>query len=95
MYLFHSDQETRSWRVIGVAARLCIELGLHRAETYNTLFSTEDERDAALRVFWSVYVLDKRWSLGTGMASALSDSDIDPKLEKPVSLPMPLQELTS
>ena len=86
MYLFHSDQETRSWRVIGIAARLCVELGLHRSETYSTLFRDEDERDAALRVFWSVYVLDKRWSLGTGMASALSDSDIDQNLEKPVSV---------
>ena len=83
MYLFHSDQEMRSWRIIGVAARLCIELGLHRAETYTTLFTSDDERDAALRLFWSIYVLDKRWSLGTGMMSALTDSDIDPKLEKP------------
>ncbi|KAL9053448.1 MAG: hypothetical protein Q9162_004751 [Coniocarpon cinnabarinum] len=85
MYLFHSDQETRAWRTIGVAARLCIELGLHRSETYVTLFSSDDERDAALRLFWSVYTLDKRWSLGTGMASALIDSDIDLKLEKPHS----------
>ena len=83
MYFFHSDQETRSWRVIGIAARLCVELGLHRSETYTSLFATDDERDAALCVFWSVYVLDKRWSLGTGMASALSDGDIDPRLEKP------------
>ena len=83
MYLFHSDQETRSWRMIGVAARLCIELGLHRSETYTTLFSSDDERDAALRLFWSVYVLDKRWSLGTGMVSALTESDIDSKLDKP------------
>ena len=34
-------------------------------------------------LFWSIYVLDRRWSFGTGMPFALQDSDIDPQLSKP------------
>lgn len=84
MYHFHSDNESLSWRVIGLAARLCLETGLHRSETYTSKFATEEERSAALKLFWSVYVLDRRWSLGIGMSFALRDADIDSKLPKPV-----------
>lgn len=86
MYHFLSDDEGLAWRIIGIAARLCIELGLHRSETYATLFPDEDERLVAIKVFWSVYVLDRRWSFGTGMSFALSDTDIDSSLPKPVSI---------
>lgn len=34
-------------------------------------------------VFWSIYVLDRRWAFGTGMPYALQDTDIDPMLPKP------------
>lgn len=82
--MFHCDDEGTSWRVIGLTARLCIELGLHRSETYKKM-SAED-RDNAMLLFWSVYTLDRRWSFGTGMPFALQDSDLDPQLARPVSL---------
>lgn len=84
MYHFHTDNEGLSWRVIGTAARLCLELGLHRAETYNTMFKDEEERMGAIKLFWSIYNLDRRWSFGTGMSFALRESDLDPNLPKPV-----------
>jgi hypothetical protein len=37
-----------------------------------------------VRVFWSVYALDRRWSFGTGMPFAFQDADIDPLLPEPV-----------
>ena len=40
-------------------------------------------RDRVLRLFWSIYVLDMRWSFGTGMPFSLEDSDIDPWLPEP------------
>lgn len=83
MYHFHRDDESLAWRIIGLAARQCMELGLHRRETYGTIFSDEEERSSAVRSFWSVYVLDRRWSFGTGMPFALQDADIDPQLPKP------------
>ena len=85
-YHFHRDEESIAWRIAGFAARLCIELGLHRRETYDAIFSTETERAAATKLFWSIRVLDQRWSFGTGMPFALQDIDIDPFLQKPVCL---------
>jgi hypothetical protein len=89
MYHFHRDDEALAWRIVGLAARQALELGLHRRETYETVFTDSEERSAVIRTFWSVYVLDRRWSFGTGMPFALQDSDIDPNLPKPVcSLPI-------
>lgn len=84
MYHFHRDDEALAWRIIGLAARQCFELGLHRRETY-TAFTDPEEQGVAIRTFWSVYVLDRRWSFGTGLPFALQDADIDPNLPKPVS----------
>ena len=85
MYHFHSDNEALSWRIIGLTARLCIEQGLHLRQTYDTLFGADKrERDFALKLFWVVYVLDRRWSFGTGLSFAMEAADIDPMLEKPV-----------
>ncbi|KAB8338770.1 hypothetical protein FH972_021715 [Carpinus fangiana] len=82
MYHFHTDNEGLSWRVIGTAARLCLELGLHRAETYDNM-KDEEERTSAIKLFWSIYNLDRRWSFGTGMSFALRESDLDANLPKP------------
>lgn len=82
MFEFQRDNEGSSWRIIGLTARLCIELGLHRHETYDAM-TDETERSEAILLFWSIYSLDRRWSFGTGMPFALQDTDIDPMLPKP------------
>ncbi|CAI6249123.1 unnamed protein product [Periconia digitata] len=82
MYHFHRDDEQIAWRTIGIAARQCLEIGLHRAETYAT-FTDPEQHSIATRTFWSVYVLDRRWSFGTGMPFAMQDADIDPNIPKP------------
>ena len=66
MYEFHRDNEGTSWRITGLAARLCIELGLHRRETYDAI-QDDSERSETILLFWAVFVLDRRWSFGTGM----------------------------
>ncbi|KAI9782940.1 MAG: hypothetical protein M1839_004415 [Geoglossum umbratile] len=83
MYHFHQDEEALAWRIIGLAARMCLELGLHRRETLLRNFEGEEERSQATTLFWSIYVLDRRWSFGTGMPFALQDADIDPALPEP------------
>ncbi|KAH8727490.1 fungal-specific transcription factor domain-containing protein [Phaeosphaeriaceae sp. PMI808] len=83
MYYFTKDDEALAWRIAGLAARHCLELGLHRRETYGTLFPDPEERAVAIRTFWCIYVLDRRWSFGTGMPFALQDADIDTNLPKP------------
>lgn len=57
-------------------------MGLHRRETYEAM-QDESERSETILLFWSIYTLDRRWSLGTGMPFALQDADIDPQLPKP------------
>jgi hypothetical protein len=85
MYFFHRDDEALAWRIIGLAARQCLEMGLHRRETYD-IFTDAEERNTAIRTFWTVHILDRRWSFGTGMPFALQDADVDPNTPKPVSL---------
>ncbi|CAG8959452.1 hypothetical protein HYFRA_00001350 [Hymenoscyphus fraxineus] len=88
MYHFHSDQEALAWRMIGQVARICIELGLHRRESLFKAVLDEHERSQAINMFWSIYVLDRRWSFGTGLPFALQDADIDPNLPEPeLSIP--------
>jgi hypothetical protein len=82
MYEFHRDDEGAAWRLTGLTARMCIELGLHRRETYDNV-KDEKEKSELISLFWAIYILDRRWSFGTGMPFALQDSDIDPRLPKP------------
>lgn len=77
------DEETLAWRTIGIVERMCLEKGLHRREALNHPSTVAAGRDRVLRLFWSIYVLDMRWSFGTGMPFSLEDSDIDPWLPEP------------
>jgi hypothetical protein len=43
----------------------------------------ESERSDTMLLFWTIYVLDRRWSFGTGMPFALQDQDIDHMIPKP------------
>jgi hypothetical protein len=70
--------------MIGQVARMCIELGLHRREALFKSIPDPEERADAIRLFWSVYVLDRRWSFGTGLPFAIQDGDVDPTLPEPV-----------
>lgn len=67
---------------------MCIELGLHRRESLFKVVPNDLERSRILKLFWSIYVLDRRWSFGTGLPFALQDADIDANLPEPVSMPL-------
>ncbi|TVY35865.1 putative transcriptional regulatory protein [Lachnellula occidentalis] len=88
IYHFHCDEEALAWRIIGQVARMSIELGLHRRDSLFRTFTDEEDRSTAIKLFWSIYVLDRRWSFGTGMPFALQDADIDPNLPEP-DIPIP------
>lgn len=76
--------EVQAYRTIGLAARLGFEVGLHRNHVLHRDFTNEVERIWALKLFWSIFVLDRRWSFGTGLPFAIQDADIDPLLPEPV-----------
>lgn len=80
------NDENQAWRMIGLAARLCIELGLHQAKTLCQAYPNSKDFMKAIALFWDVYILDRRFSLSTGRPFAIQDTDIDPALPKPVSI---------
>ncbi|KAF9874719.1 hypothetical protein CkaCkLH20_07856 [Colletotrichum karsti] len=83
IYYFFSDEELLAWRNIGIAARAALEMGLHQNLSLVENFPDPRDRSLAVRVFWCVYVLDRRWSFGTSLSFALFDRDIDPNLPEP------------
>ncbi|KAB5566312.1 hypothetical protein GE09DRAFT_1106285 [Coniochaeta sp. 2T2.1] len=85
-YRFLSNDEILAWRIIGQVCRLCLELGLHRREGLEKI-ADDNARRNALMAFWSAYVLDRRWSFGTGLPYVCDDDKIDPKLPMPDSHP--------
>lgn len=74
-----------AYRLVGLASRMCLEMGLHRRDAVLKSFNTEEELAAVNRLFWSVYCLDRRWCFGTGLPFVIQDEDIDPCLPEPVS----------
>ncbi|KAI7653826.1 nucleoside hydrolase, partial [Hortaea werneckii] len=47
-YEFQRDNEGTAWRIIGLTARLCIGLGLHRRETYEAMGDESDRNETIL-----------------------------------------------
>ena len=87
MYHYHLDEEIRTGRIIGLAARMCLEMGLHRQAMIENTFAEPEERVVALRTFWSVYMFERRISLAQGIAFLIQDSYIDPSLLASVRQP--------
>ncbi|KAH7374834.1 fungal-specific transcription factor domain-containing protein [Plectosphaerella cucumerina] len=83
IFYFHCDEELLAWRLIGTAARAALEMGLHRKQSLIDNFPEVHHRNLAVRVFWCIYALDRRWSFGTSLSFALHDRDIDPELPEP------------
>ncbi|KAL8944087.1 MAG: hypothetical protein Q9216_000678 [Gyalolechia sp. 2 TL-2023] len=79
-FRFQQGAEIQAYRIIGLAARLSFEMGLHRNNALHRDFANHEERSWALKLFWSIFVLDRRWSFGAGLPFAIQDGDIDPSL---------------
>ncbi|KAI4170994.1 MAG: hypothetical protein LQ343_004531 [Gyalolechia ehrenbergii] len=82
-FRFQQGAEIQAYRTIGLAARLSFEMGLHRNNALHRDFANHEERSWALKLFWSIFVLDRRWSFGAGLPFAIQDGDIDPLLPEP------------
>ncbi|CAI4217673.1 unnamed protein product [Parascedosporium putredinis] len=80
IYNFLTDRENLAWRCIGSALRVLQELGYHSSKSFHR-FNSLKERNQAENLFWVVYILDRRWSFGTGLPFAISESDIDHDIE--------------
>ncbi|KAF4910605.1 Positive regulator of purine utilization [Colletotrichum fructicola] len=94
------DTSTNVWHLIGVAARTCFELGLHKSSTYTLpRGGDETEREARQedleikrRCFWSVVSMDRIASmiLGRPLAIQLDDIDIELPHSESITTNVPL-----
>ncbi|OQU94101.1 Fungal Zn2-Cys6 binuclear cluster domain-containing protein [Cladophialophora immunda] len=79
-YLVHADRSSAAYSAIGIACRLCFQLGLHNEPRWG-----KDHSPYAVhmrqRVFWTVYFVDRRISLSCGRPYGIRDSDI--RVDKP------------
>ncbi|KAG7409668.1 Patulin cluster transcription factor patL [Fusarium oxysporum f. sp. rapae] len=80
IYHYQLDDEVRTGRMIGLAARLCLEIGLHRHPTIKKVFANHEDRATAMNVFWSVYMLERRICLGQGIPYSIQNSYVDQSL---------------
>ncbi|KAF9872431.1 hypothetical protein CkaCkLH20_09928 [Colletotrichum karsti] len=101
------DTSTNVWHLIGVAARTCFELGLHKSST-NALPHSQDgddvDRDARAedleikrRCFWSAVSMDRIASLILGRPLAIQLDDIDTELPQieTVAVEVPIHQSLS
>lgn len=80
-----NDKSGSMWHLVGAAARICFELGLHRQTTYTSLnpssSGTADPQYALQqskrRSFWCVVALDRITSNILGRPSAIRNEDFD------------------
>ncbi|CEI66187.1 unnamed protein product [Fusarium venenatum] len=71
VYSFLVDREILAWRTTGTVLRLLQEFDCEHNNGY--------DNDIDDKLFWTVYTLDRRWSFGTGLPFAVSDTDITRK----------------
>ncbi|ETN36825.1 uncharacterized protein HMPREF1541_07812 [Cyphellophora europaea CBS 101466] len=78
------DTTASVWHLIGVAARTCFELGLHKASSYTPNEacgeSQRKEVDIKRRCLWSVVAMDRVVSLMLGRPLAIQLEDIELEL---------------
>ncbi|KAJ5833658.1 hypothetical protein N7474_001969 [Penicillium riverlandense] len=82
LYYLHKRQDLRAWRMIRFAVEQALELQLHTQEGL-ARYGQLSNRTWALRVFWSVYVLDLRYSFGNNLPATLEDTDINSSIPEP------------
>ncbi|KIW12258.1 hypothetical protein PV08_09534 [Exophiala spinifera] len=82
-YLVHADRSSAAYSAIGIACRLCFQMGLHDEPRWGKDHNpyTAHMRQ---RVFWTVYFVDRRISLSCGRPYGMRDSDI--RVDKPAWL---------
>ncbi|KAL3257378.1 hypothetical protein ABHI18_006898 [Aspergillus niger] len=76
LYHMRTSSATRVWYLIGLAMRICIDLGLHRESQYRRMRPYEGQ--VRRRLFWSVYLVERyvAWSLGRPFSVPEDEIDV-------------------
>ena len=77
LYCTRAPREPGAWTYVGMAIRLCIELGLHRHRRERQP-SIQSEMNR--RRFWTAYFLERDICIAIGRPPSISDHDIDADL---------------
>ncbi|OAL43339.1 hypothetical protein IQ07DRAFT_685697 [Pyrenochaeta sp. DS3sAY3a] len=80
IYLFRLDTPERGEPYMALAVCTCHQLGIHRARVLDRMLAFEDEMYR--RVWWSIYVLDRRYALWTGRPFLTQDYNIDASMPR-------------
>ncbi|KAK1969806.1 hypothetical protein LY78DRAFT_653673 [Colletotrichum sublineola] len=83
IYSFMTGDDLQAWRLVGIVARWCLEMGLHQSAVINKTFKKATERKMVIRLFWCVYTLDRRWGFGVGLPFIIHGFDVDQQLPEP------------
>lgn len=79
IYGLRAPRGPGAWPLIGIAMRMCIEMGMHR-QINNTPGTAAGGEDHVRCLFWSCYCLDRQTSIILGRPFAVADHDIDAAL---------------
>ncbi|OQO06223.1 hypothetical protein B0A48_08811 [Cryoendolithus antarcticus] len=83
------DNSASMWNLVGIAARICLELGLHREAAYPSKWvddMTSDQlnrfvdQEVARRCFWCLIAMDRVTSNILGRPLAIQDDDVAEQL---------------
>lgn len=94
MWQFLVENDSLAWRLTGIVARFCLELGFNKFSVIKKMTGTDHDRKMTIRLFGCVHALDRRWGFGNGLPFVIQDSDIDSNLREPVGI-MPVYTLDS
>lgn len=83
IWLFLADNDFLAWRITGIVARWCLELGLNQSLYLHHMLNNDQERKMVVRLFWCIQTLDRRWSFGSGLPFVIRDEDIDQSFPPP------------
>jgi hypothetical protein len=80
------DNSASMWHLVGVAARICLELGLHRESAYPLRWNRDfdqatiekyHQQEVSRRSFWCLIAMDRVTSNILGRPLAIRDEDVD------------------
>lgn len=91
------DNSGPMWLLVGIAARICFEMGLHKDSVFQLQGPGHDDdtarryllQESKRRSFWSVLCMDRITSLILGRPCAIRDEDFDhtcPDTDKTISI---------
>ena len=80
------DNSASMWHLVGIAARICLELGLHRESAYPLKWNRDfdqaaieryHQQEVSRRSFWCLIAMDRVTSNILGRPLAIRDEDVD------------------